>query len=185
MNKKVILVDVDETVVPSVRHWVQWYKDLTGHDLFDDLKDENGKTKDLLASMHNHDEPMKFWKQPDLYQQMLPRKHSVEVLERLSKDFDIVFVSASMPEHTESKGFFLKKFFPFHSGFVSTADKEFVRGDVFIDDYKKYLDMVQDYQPDCLCIHIKTMLSNKGKYPLLGWLEIEDYIHHEVGPFVK
>ena len=179
MNKKVILVDVDDTVVPSVREWIKFYTDLTGHELTHDLQTD-GKTNDILDLMHKHHDPMEFWRQPKLYHGLTPRTGSVEVLKELSEHFDIVFVSASMPEHTRSKEMFLTKHFGFHKGFVSTRQKKFVRGDYFIDDYKKYLRDVQEYQPNCKCIQIKTKLSNKGEFPLLDWWEIRDLIREDI-----
>lgn len=174
------MVDVDDTVVPSVKEWVEWYHELTGHELTNDLRDENGRTNNLLDLMHKHRNPMEFWKQPYLYQKMKPRRHSVEVLKEMSEHYEIVFVSASMPEHTSSKEMFLTKYFDFHDGFVSTSMKKYVKADYFIDDYKNYLRQVQEYQPDCKCIQIKTKLSNEGEFPLMDWLEIRDYLIKEI-----
>ena len=179
MNKPILMVDVDDTVVPSVREWVEWYHDLTGHELTHDLR-TNGKTNDILDLMHKHRDPLEFWKQPRLYQAMQPRSGSVEVLREMAEHFDIIFVSASMPEHTHSKEMFLTKHFGFHKGFISTGTKQFVRADYFIDDYKKYLRDVQQYQPDCKCIQIRTKLSNEGEFPLLDWWEIRDYLRKEI-----
>ena len=173
MNKPVLAVDVDETVAPAVKHWINWYHDLTGHDLLREIEEDNGKIEEL---MHNHRDPLKFWRQPNLYQPMLPRKGSVEVLQSLSRYFDVIFVSASMPEHSESKMYWLQKHFPFHKGYVATAEKQFVKCDVFIDDYRKYLDKVQNYQKDALCIQIQTKLNKAGEYAFVGWGDIIDEI---------
>ena len=167
------MVDVDDTVAPSMREWVKWYFELTGHELTDDLR-TNGKTNDILDLMHKDSDPMRFWRQPDLYKSMEPRAGSVETLKELSEYYDIIFCSATMAEHMYSKEMFLMKHFGFHKGFVSTRTKGLVKADVFIDDYKKYLRDVKEYQPDCDCIQIKTKLSNKGEFPLLDWWEIKD-----------
>ena len=180
IKKKILMVDVDDTVVASVREWVEWYKELTGQDLVNSLRDETGKTNNLLDLMHKHRDPMEFWRQPYLYQDMKPRAGSVETLRELSEHFDIVFVSASMPEHTHSKEMFLTKYFDFHKGFVSTSTKQFVKADYFIDDFKDYLRQVQEHQPNCKCIQIKTKLSNEGEFPLLTWGEIRYFMMREV-----
>lgn len=165
------MCDVDETVVPIVKKWVDWYHDLTGHILTHEMH-TNGRANNLLDLMHNHDEPMKFWRDPQLYHGMRPRKNCVEVLKELSETYDIVFVSNSFSEHSDSKKLFLTKHFPFHKGYIATSEKRFVKAEVFIDDYKDYLRRVKEYQPDCECIHIKTHLSNKGEFPLLEWTEV-------------
>lgn len=175
MNKPVLMCDVDETVAPSVKKWVNWYHDLTGHVLTHEMH-VDGVSQDLLDLMHRHDEPMKFWRDPQLYHGMRPRKGCVEVLEKLSEKYDIVFVSNSFSEHSDSKKLFLTKWFPFHKGYIATSEKKFVKAAVFLDDYKNYLRRVQEYQPDCLCIQIKTHLSNKGEFPLLEWDEVIQYI---------
>jgi len=170
------MCDVDETVAPAVKKWIKWYENLVGGDLKPLLRTD-GRANDLLELMHNHNNPLEFWRDSELYHGMKPRRNSVEVLGRLSARYDIVFVSNSMPEHSHSKEMFLKKHFPFHSGYIATVEKRFIKAAVFIDDYKTYLRAVKEYQPECECIHIKTFLSNESdEFPLLEWLEIEDYL---------
>ena len=63
-NRPVLLVDVDLTVVDSLSPWVEWYTNLTGHSIDEDIQSVSWNVENL---MHNHDDPLSFWKKPDLY----------------------------------------------------------------------------------------------------------------------
>lgn len=62
------------------------------------------------------------------------------------------------------------------SAYIATDRKQYVKADVFIDDYKYYLRQVKDYQPNCECIHIKSHLTNEGEFPLMDWEDIPTHL---------
>jgi 5'(3')-deoxyribonucleotidase len=174
MKKLLLGVDVDLTVVDPVTDpmygWVQWYKAQTGHDIFEEVQ---GKEFHLDDMMHNHHDPMMFWKNPHLYDLMVPMDNSVEVLRELSEKYTIAFISHCMPEHHHSKHLFLKRHFPFMHGFIDTGDKHLVRPDIMIDDYSKYLRQVKDFNRECRCIKIKSVINKKSEdFEFLDWNEI-------------
>lgn len=173
MRKPLLAVDVDLTVVDPVTTeygWVKWYHEQTGHDIYEDVI---GKEFHLDELMHNHHDPMIFWKNPHMYDKLEPMPDSVRVLKELSEKYTIAFVSHCFPEHHHSKHLFLKRHFPFMSGFIDTGDKHLVRPDVFIDDYAKYLRQVKEFNPDCRCIKIKSSINNKSDdFEFLDWNEI-------------
>lgn len=74
------------------------------------------------ASKHL-DDPLDFWRSEDLYDCLEPIEGCVQKLEQLSKYFGIVFVSRLKGNHHRSKVYFLKKHFPFMTGFVGTHEK--------------------------------------------------------------
>jgi 5'(3')-deoxyribonucleotidase len=74
------------------------------------------------ASPHLED-PLDFWRDENLYDNLVPMESAVEKLEQLSKYFGIVFVSRLKGNHHRSKVYFLKKYFPFMTGFVGTHEK--------------------------------------------------------------
>lgn len=74
------------------------------------------------ASKHL-DDPLDFWRSEDLYDYLEPMEGCVEKLGLLSKYFGIVFVSRLKGNHHRSKVYFLKKHFPFMTGFVGTHEK--------------------------------------------------------------
>lgn len=172
MKRLVLGVDVDLTVVNPVHLWFDWYKDLTGHDIVEDIGE---KTFNIEEIMHRHHSPMDFWKRPDLYDKLDPIENSVEVLTKLSESYDIVFISHCLPEHEMSKRYFVQRNFKFDHGFVSTGDKGYVKCDVFVDDYHKYLQKVQDRNPECLCLMHESFLNKSydGDFQRVSWEDIE------------
>jgi 5'(3')-deoxyribonucleotidase len=68
-------------------------------------------------------DPLDFWRDENLYDNLVPMEGAVEKLEQLSKYFGIVFVSRLKGNHHRSKVYFLKKFFPFMTGFIGSHEK--------------------------------------------------------------
>lgn len=167
-ERKVLAVDVDLTVVDSVRPWIEWYKDLTGEEL-EEISSENNN---LEVMMHQHHDPLSYWKSGILYDKLQAFPEATTSLRNLSDHLDIIFVSACMPEHELSKKLFLKRNFPFMKGFISTHDKHFTRCDYFVDDYKKYC--TQLHECGVKVYQIKTSInSSSDMYPYMNWSEIE------------
>ena len=75
-----------------------------------------------------------WWGRRDLYDDLLPIEDSQDILETLSAFYNIVFVSHVEGEHGKSKVDFLKKYFPFMSGYAATRQKNIVRSSYNIDD---------------------------------------------------
>ena len=65
---------------------------------------------------------------------MEPMDGSVDVLSTLSEQYNIVFASHVEGEHGKSKVDFLKKYFPFMSGYAATRQKNTIRSAYNIDD---------------------------------------------------
>lgn len=178
MSKGIIAVDVDMTVVNPVTKWVMWYQKKTGHTITaQEISEIQYNVNDM---MHKHHDPLSFWRQCDLYDDLYPIKNSVETLSKLHEmGYTIIFVSSCFPEHQESKTYFLKRFFPFHSGFIDTDSKEFIRCDYFIDDYKKYLDKVRK-GAEAFCIQHESPFCQEGDgYPIMNWEQISEFFEGE------
>lgn len=69
------------------------------------------------------EDPLDFWRDENLYDNLVPMDGAVEKLEQLSKYFGIVFVSRLKGNHHRSKVYFLKEHFPFMTGFIGTHEK--------------------------------------------------------------
>lgn len=69
------------------------------------------------------DDPLDFWRDETLYDNLEPMNGAVEKLGALSQYFNIVFVSRLKGNHHRSKVYFLKKHFPFMTGFIGTHEK--------------------------------------------------------------
>jgi len=175
--EKIIAIDVDLTVVDTVSPWKDWYHKLTGHDI-GEISSENN---DLETLMKRHDDPLKFWRDPKLYDDLMALEPALYFIEKIHDlGVKVVFVSACMPEHESSKKFFLRRNFPYMEGFISTADKRFVKCDYFVDDYRRYCDEM--YEEGVNVFQIKTSLNSPSdKYPYCTWDVIYEMIKEDLG----
>lgn len=173
---KILAIDVDLTVVDTVSPWKIWYTNLTGHDIGEITSDSN----DLETLMKNHNDPLQFWRKPDLYDNLTALDDALKYIPMLKElGLEIIFVSACIPEHEQSKRFFLQRNFPFMDGFISTGDKSYVRCDYFVDDYKKYC---RQMLKQAHVYHIKTELNTPSdEFPYVNWKEIYEDIKTKEG----
>lgn len=142
MNK-IICFDVDNTITDSGMWFSCW---LMNQSWFLDKFNTSEEAEDYAWTEYTawegiglSDEEIQlakdWWKQKDLYDDMYPMKGAVEALQELSDmGHTIIFASHCEGDHAKSKVEFLKKHFPFMSGFLATRQKQFVRCDVLIDD---------------------------------------------------
>ena len=108
------------------------------------------------ASPHLED-PLDFWRDENLYDNLVPIEGAVEKLEQLSKYFGIVFVSRLKGNHHRSKVYFLKKFFPFMTGFIGTHEK-FLLNDSLVAMVDDLEDNLYKFDSD------KRILFGQGEY---------------------
>lgn len=155
--KNILAVDVDLTVVDTLSDWVTWYNRETGHILED--SDLTNFKWDVGKLMKKHESPETYWKNPSLYDSLKPIKNSVEVLQEFKEKFDIIFVSSCFAGHVESKINFIRKYFPFNKGFISTHEKKYVYCDIIIDDYSYNLDCIKEFNNTINTIQYKTILN--------------------------
>lgn len=94
---KILSCDVDDVVVDPP--WGEWIKENPEKDRLD------------------------FWRAEDLYDNLAPIEDSIIKLAHLSDNFKIVFTSKLKGMHHRSKVMFLKKYFPFMTGFIGTHEK--------------------------------------------------------------
>lgn len=150
MRKRVVAIDVDLTVVDTLTPWLYWFSQKTG--LMVHNKD---RAYDLVPEMLElikesgvePFDPMEYWKHPNLYDMLQPAPGSVEVVNRLKEQYEVVFVSSCIPEHTDSKIRFLKKYFGKDIKFISTFHKEFVEYHFLIDDRLHHIRVGKMYRP--------------------------------------
>lgn len=162
-----IAFDVDLTLVDSLKPWVDWFnRDNTDKSAFCDghgprpfqpISEEcylayQGDLAILMRerahrAWSSYHDPMEWWRNPDLYDDMKPVSKALEFMvalrERLERHFhnvEYVAVSKCEPEHERSKwGFIRREFTDQFSGFVSTDDKHLLAVDCLIDDNPKYV----------------------------------------------
>lgn len=123
-------------------------------------------------------DPMDWWRRPDLYAKMNPLPGAFEFLVNLKKllleDFDnveFIAVSKCEPEHERSKRQFVYDKFPgIFNGFVSTDEKHLLAGDVLIDDNPKYVE-------PCGLNNIFVIFVPQGNYEKLDLSNSEDMLY--------
>lgn len=141
-NKRQIGIDVDGVVVDTLT----LYK----------------KTSPFLY------DPLDFWRDETLYDNLEPMKGAVEKLETLSQYFNIVFVSRLKGNHHRSKVYFLKKHFPFMAGFVGTHEKYILNDSL--------LAMVDDLEDNLVKFDShKRVLFGKGQYKDWESFSVKDF----------
>ena len=121
MSRRLLGVDVDLTVCPSDKGWMEWLRYYHG---FAKTKEVSGgklpyNLGELFPSV---EDPHQYWREVD-YAQFQPIEGSVEALEKLSQYFGIVFVSRIKGNHTKSKYYWLKEHFHFMTEYVATHGK--------------------------------------------------------------
>lgn len=144
-NRKVVVVDVDLTVVDAVGPWVDYMNKLTGASF--ELSEGQMYPYNLTGIFKHYlegDEDIgmlfDYWKQRDVYDGLTPYEGAVEVLGEISKrGYDVVFASVVKGDHSKSKYYFLKKHFPFMAGCVFTREKGYIKADYAIDDRNDHL----------------------------------------------
>lgn len=121
------------------------------------------------ASPHLED-PLDFWRDENLYDNLVPMEGAVEKLEQLSKYFGIVFVSRLKGNHHRSKVYFLKKHFPFMTGFIGTHEKYLLNDSLVA--------MVDDLEDN-------LVKFDSDKRILFGQGEYKDWVTFDVPKFCK
>lgn len=134
-------VDVDLTVVDTGREWFNFLRSISSMEVptYEELLNTNGNLPYSMADTFkdlNSQKCLDYWRNEHVYDNLKPIKDSVEVLEdlKLSKGYEIVFVSTIKGNHHKSKYYFLKRHFPFMDGFIATKEKEYAKVDMMVDD---------------------------------------------------
>lgn len=139
--------------------------------------------RDVQLGLHKQrassgNDPMDWWRRPDLYAKMNPLPGAFEFLVNLKKvlleDFDnveFIAVTKCEPEHERSKRQFVYDKFPgIFNGFVSTDEKHLLAGDVLIDDNPKYVE-------PCNMNNIFVIFVPQGNYEKLDLSDSEEMLY--------
>lgn len=146
----IIGVDVDLVAVESDRGLVAWCNNLSNHPLTFEQVFNDSTYGELPYEFHtlypdlNIEQVIDYWRQENLYDDMMPMPACASVLWRLHNDgHHIVFVSALTGNHFDSKRRFLERNFPFATGFIGTHQKQYAGVDILIDDRMENLNAVR------------------------------------------
>jgi len=174
-KNKVACIDVDLTVVDSLSPWIDWWEDRTGMDFpWEDISPTKSINKVIFKHMPD---ALDFWEKDDLYDSLLPIRHSVSVLEKLSLSHEIYFVTKCTKGHYRSKVRFLNKFFPFNSGVINTENKHLIDADMFVEDHTEYVENIVHNRPGSTVYQFMTEDNKyqkvKGAIQVNCWSEIK------------
>lgn len=125
-------------------------------------------------------DPMDWWREPNLYADMLPLPGAHQFLNNikamLEENFDrveIVAVTKCEPEHERSKRQFIQRHYHgLFDGFVSTDEKHMLAGDVLIDDNPKYVE-------PCMQNNIMSIFVPQGNYEKLNLSHCTEMLYVE------
>lgn len=195
-------IDIDLTLVDTGSEWWKWMLyNLRSVDSsyleFSDVKTHFNMGKEKLPYALNDvfpefeettdENPFDFWKQEDLYDNLSPLPHSVEVVGQLVEaGHDIVFISHCHGGHFKSKVDWLKKYFPFtdiggKGGFIATKEKHLVNVGVMIDDR---IENLLHFPDEVIKIYFNTIYADnefvRSDVDMItsvdsGWLDIKEY----------
>lgn len=179
-NRKVCVVDVDLTVVDAVSPWIDHMNKLTGAS----FEIQSGQLYPYnLTAIYKHfleteeDIGMLFdyWKQRDIYDNLVPYEGAVEALSTLNKrGYDIVFASVVKGDHSKSKYYMLKKYFPFMAGCAFTREKGYIKADVVFDDRNDYL---RQFGIPTKRIRVNTPFTQDVECPVFASIDHWDQVH--------
>lgn len=166
----IIAIDVDDTLVPMLKGWFDWVRETYDYDPYS----EKFNTYDLGTALqkrifaqngqHYRVDPMMFWKNPSLYDDIEIDYNTTFQVRELTEHCTVVFVSHCFPEHETSKRNMLERHFG-NINFISTGAKEFVDFDWIIDDNHIVLNRCVGRQRDkkINIIHYKGLVQyNRG-----------------------
>ncbi len=139
MSKPILGCDVDICICPSDLGWMEYMKYYSGFGKV--VHRADGMLEYDLSKMYPAvKNPYQYWRELD-YSQFEPLEGSVEALDKLSKLFEIVFISQHKGQHSKSKYYWLEQHFPFKTGVILTKEKWLMKGSVvaMIDDRLDHL----------------------------------------------
>ena len=168
-------IDVDGTAVDT-SSWY-WFQYLQSRYSFKEGFDQYSKIPYNVSEMFDIPEgcdPMAFWKDPNLYEGLLPIADSVDTLQKLKDEgHSIIFISQCKGWHHKSKYYFIEKWFPFKDAVVLTKEKWAVNVDVMVDDMYHVLDSMPE---NVLTIKFREdteQAPSKRKHMLaMNWQEV-------------
>lgn len=165
--KKILVVDVDETVVKLRDVWADW--------MYLVYKNRPDFSKDI-----NDPVLLEFWKREDLYDNLKPISGVVDYINDLSKKYQVVFISHCFEEHWKSKLRFLERNFEF-DGFLKAYEGMKFYTDYVIEDRIYLFKKIKKVNPNAICLQLDTVFqgSSKDIDYRFDWNEIFNFLMKE------
>lgn len=182
---KTIMVDVDMTLVDSVSGWLRWFEIRSGRN----IEPTRYHLEEIMKDYINED-PLNYWRQPDMYKSLNPYAKSVETIRKLvDEGFDLVFVTWS-PYHGQikAKDEWLAEHYGSDIPVVHTDMKHYIDCDIMIDDNEWMIRDVLGRRPRTEILKMETTMNANyhGEHPqrvltMKNWEDIQEYFHNRMG----
>jgi 5'-nucleotidase len=133
-SMKTILIDMDSVICDLMSEWHRRYNE----DYQDNLSVENlmcWRSEDYVKSECG-EKIYDYLDQPGIFLHLKPLPYAIEVLERLSLNYDVLIVTSSRTYAYTEKEQWVEKHLPFigKNNLIFSHRKEMIRGDLLFDD---------------------------------------------------
>jgi 5'-nucleotidase len=133
-SMKTILIDMDSVICDLMSEWHRRYNE----DFQDNLSVENlmcWRSEDYVKSECG-EKIYEYLDQPGIFLHLKPLPYAIEVLERLSLNYDVLIVTSSRTYAYTEKEQWVEKYLPFigKNNLIFSHRKEMIRGDLLFDD---------------------------------------------------
>jgi 5'-nucleotidase len=133
-SMKTILIDMDSVICDLMSEWHRRYNE----DYQDNLSVENlmcWRSEDYVKSECG-EKIYEYLDQPGIFLHLKPLPYAIEVLERLSLNYDVLIVTSSRTYAYTEKEQWVEKHLPFigKNNLIFSHRKEMIRGDLLFDD---------------------------------------------------
>lgn len=125
--------------------------------------------------------------EPDLFRNLKPIPHALEVFERLymSNLFEMYIVTAANPRAVEAKYEWIEKYLPFFpkNHIIVCSSKFMIKGDYLLDDGMHNIEDFANAGGKSVVFDKPHNMQNPHSYPhVSSWLEFETFIMNECYP---
>jgi 5'(3')-deoxyribonucleotidase len=178
MNKKIVAVDMDDTLVYLMKRIQEHHNTLH--------PDHQLTYEQMAAFKHEvfHDEydVMEFLHTPETYESLeLIDEYVVEEMKKLNEDYDVIIVTSAFAEAVPGKWKWMQQYLPFipHRNFITASRKDLIRADILIDDaIHNVHDWVETGRPVIVPIHHwnEELVTVEGVTPVYGWHGMKEIV---------
>lgn len=170
-----ILVDFDQTIVPSSEAIFDVYKEETGSK--DNYTSDHSWNFEGLLPKDYVPRAIELFDEPIFYEKLKPFPMAVEVLKKLSENHEIVIVSKHSDKGRCYKTKWIESNLPFATvHYTETFDKSEVSGDIAIDDKIECLNSLKPVVKECICFGDYRWNKEWDGVRCTNWIDIMKYI---------
>jgi 5'(3')-deoxyribonucleotidase len=183
MSKKIVAVDMDDTMVYLMKAIMKHHNELH--------PDAKLEYKDMAAFRHDVFHPdyeiMDLLVKPETYADLeLFDEHVIDEMKKLNEEYDVIIVTSAFPEAVPGKWIWMQKYLPFipQRNFITASRKDLIQADILIDDaIHNVEDWVKSGRPAIVPMHHwnEELLGLEGVIPIYGWHGMKEIVDNVLG----